>query len=102
MNKKERVAAVDALLVIATQLRKRLLVSISTIPSMAEEQTNIVDVLERAASTDAGISIYAPGNAASACHRTIYQEFLNKTRINAQTIRRIKCISKEFHCAIAL
>ena len=74
---------------------KNFLVSISTMPPMAEEPTNIVHLLERAASTNASISIYAPGNAASECHRTTYQDFLNRARINAQTIRRIKGISKD-------
>ena len=62
---------------------------------MIEEPTKIVHILERAASTNAGVSIYAPGNAASQCHLTTYHDFLNKARINAQTVRHMKGISKD-------
>ena len=83
------------LLIIATQLHKPLLVSISTMSFMAEEPTNIFHILEKAASTNAGVSIYAPGKAPSECHRTTYHDILNKARINAQTIRHIRGMSND-------
>ena len=62
---------------------------------MSGKPSSIVHLLETAASTNAGISIYAPGNAPSKCDRTTYYDFLQKALINAQSIRHIKGISKD-------
>ena len=62
---------------------------------MAIEALNIVQLLERAASSNAGISTYAPGNALSRYDRTTYHDFLQKARIRAETVRHIKGISKD-------
>ncbi|KAL8719196.1 MAG: hypothetical protein Q9225_003775 [Loekoesia sp. 1 TL-2023] len=67
---------------------------------MEEGPTNIVQLLEKAASTDAGISIYPPGTAPTKCNRTTYNEFLQKAHSNAQSIHKIPGISKD--CVILL
>ena len=62
---------------------------------MAKEASNIVQLLEKAALTDAGFSIYPPGNAPSKCIRTSYHAFLQKAQVNAQSIGNIPGISKD-------
>lgn len=67
---------------------------------MEEGPTNIVQLLEKAASTDAGISIYSPRSAPTTCNRTTYNEFIQKAHSNAQSIRNIPGISED--CIILL
>lgn len=63
--------------------------------TMTEEPSNIVHLLERAATANAGISIYAPGNTPSRCDCTTYHDFLQNSRIKAQSVRLIEGISKD-------
>ena len=62
---------------------------------MEKQPTNIVQLLERAASTDAGIAIYAPRTAPTKCSRTTYHDFLQDARAGAKSIRNIPGLSKD-------
>lgn len=62
---------------------------------MEKQPTNIVQLLERAAATDAGIQIYAPRTAPTKCSRTSYHDFLQDARTGAKSIRNIPGLSKD-------
>ena len=62
---------------------------------MQEGSTNIIQLLEKAATTDAGISIYPPGTAPTKCNRTTYAEFFQNACRHARLIREIPGISKD-------
>ena len=67
---------------------------------MDGQPTTILQLLERAATTKAGISIYSPRTAPTKCNRKTYHEFLHTARIKAQSIRNIPGLSKD--CVILL
>ena len=62
---------------------------------MDERPIHIVQLLQKAASTDAGISIYPPRTAPTKCNHATYREFLQNALANAQSIRNISGLSKD-------